>query len=393
MSVLLNNLNVILKVGFILLLGVLGSKLLQYFSDTPEKVVPEKRSLPVEVVSIELAPSRVEVTAYGTVEAARSLEIRPQVSGHVIKVHPSFEVGGRIKAGEILFEIDPRDYEIAVDGARANLAQAQFLLKQEQGNQIVAKREWELLSDELGAINDLNRQLALREPQLKEKQAALRAAQGQLKKAKLDLERTKSQAPFDILVLEEVVEVGQFLSQQSIAAKVVSTKEFYIQAKLPRDALKWTAGAEERPFRIIQDSSEGEPSVRAGAFVRNIGTVDPMGRMAKILISVKNPLDPPPGLSPLLLGSYVRVEIEGRELKDAIKISRAALREGSRVWVVGENNLLEYRDVEVVFSKDDDVFIRGSFQEDEKIVTSPLKNALRGTPLRILSSEKEQELE
>lgn len=391
MTVFMNNLNVIVKVGIIIFLGVLGSKLLQYFSDTPEKVAPKKKVLPVEVIDIESTSSRVAVTAYGTVEASRSLEIRPQVSGHVVKVHPDFEVGGRIKAGEVLFEIDPRDYEIAVDAARANLAQAQFLLKQEQGNQVVAKREWELLSSELDSVNELNIQLALREPQLKEKRAALLAAQGQLKKAQLDLERTRIKAPFNILTLEEIAEEGQYLSPQSIAARVVATDEFYIQAKLPRDTLRWVSDSDDQAFRVVQDTGDGNSSVRAGVFIRNVGSVDPMGRMAKLLLSVKSPLDPPPGLAPLLLGSYVRIEIDGKELKDTIRIPRAALREGSRVWTVGRELLLQYKNVEVIFSKEDSVYIQGEFSEDEKIITSPLKNALKGTPLKIVAADEEKE--
>jgi RND family efflux transporter MFP subunit len=320
------------------------------------------------------------------------LEVRPQVSGHVVEVHPSFQVGGRVKTGEVLFKIDPRDYEIALDVARAELTRAEFELKLEQGSQVVAKREWDLLGAESSDANKLNRELALRIPHMRQKQAALKAARSQFEKAKLDLERTRIKAPFDVLVLNEAVEEGKFLSPQTIAAKVVATKEFFVKVKIPRASLKWVGkidDANKMPVKIIQDVGGKEQVERKGNLLRNIGRVEEMGRMVQLLISISNPLDPPNGLSQILLGSYVRVEIEGPRLDDVIAIPRAALRENSRVWIVGKESKLEYRKIEVLHSKDEKVFIQDQLKTGELIITSPVKNALEGTLLEVSSNIKQ----
>ncbi|MCB0359031.1 MAG: hypothetical protein KDD44_05330, partial [Bdellovibrionales bacterium] len=64
-------------------------------------------------------------------------------------MHPNLILGGVIPEGALLLEIDPRDYQIAVDAAKAALARAEVELRLEQGNRVVAQREWELLGDEV----------------------------------------------------------------------------------------------------------------------------------------------------------------------------------------------------------------------------------------------------
>jgi len=372
-----------IQVFLILLVGFLGSSFLQYFKSQPQQVKPEKKALPIEFIEVSKGTAPVSIQAYGNVEASKSLSVRAQVSGAVVKVHDNFEIGARIKKDEVLFQIDKRDYEIAIESASAEVERARFQLKQEKGNQIVAKREWELIGSDAAGVSELSQELALRKPQLKEKQASLRAALGRLKKAKLDLERTSVKAPFDILVLSENVELGQFLNPQSIAAELVATDAFYIRASVARDSLRWVNEKQAEPVKIVLESASTNPVERTGKLLRNIGSVDPKGRMAQLLVAVEDPLSIKGSEMPVLLGSYVKVEIQGSSVADVFKIPRASLREGSRVWVVSRDETLEFKDVSVVFSEGENVFVKGDLKETERVITSSLKNALRGTLLKV----------
>jgi len=143
---------------------------------------------------------------------------------------------------------------------------------------------------------------------------------------------------------------------------------------------------------VIQNLGGGVQVVRTGQLVRLLGDVDPAGRMARALVAVKNPLESEGGSSPLLIGSYVRVEVEGHEVDGVYQIPRRALREGERIWLVNGESRLDIRDVEVVFSKGDDVFIRGDFDTELRVVSSPLKGALRGVLLEVIPEEPDADV-
>lgn len=125
---------------------------------------PEISSPPVvEVVEsvVGLVPRVVE--AHGTVIPAREIEIVPEVSGRIVEINPSLELGGVIKEGELLIRIDPEEYELAVEDTKSALAEAEAALEVEVGRQSVAQREWELFGKDLPNAED-SESLALREP-------------------------------------------------------------------------------------------------------------------------------------------------------------------------------------------------------------------------------------
>ncbi len=83
-----------------------------------------------------------------------------------------------------------------------------------------------------------------------------------------------------------------------------------------------------------------------GTVIKLLGELGAEGRMARVLVEIKDPL----GLnstgkkhSPLLIGEYVRMEIEGRQLKNVYRIPRTALRDNTRIWLVSNDGKLEIR--------------------------------------------------
>ena len=129
----------------------------------------------VHVIHVKPTTHRVTVSGFGTVEADRYLTVRPQLSGIVVEQNPALLDGGRLREGDTLIKIDPRDFETQRMNAQAQLARAEFELKVEEGQQVVARREWSLLNQS-GRVGNANRDLTLRVPHLAEKRAALAAA-------------------------------------------------------------------------------------------------------------------------------------------------------------------------------------------------------------------------
>jgi len=348
---------------------------------------PERRVALVEVIRLAPSRQRTVVRAMGTVRAARTIVLRPRVSGQVLRVSPELLPGGLFEAGQRVLQIDPKDYELAVRQKAGDVAKAQCDLKLETGRQFVAKREYELLGR---TVRQQDQELVLRKPQLAMAQAAVAAAEAGLEKAKLDLARTDVPAPFNAMVQSKQVDPGSEVSPTTQLATLVGTDEYWVQASIPVDQLKWITipqsnGQAGSPVRIFNEYGWGPGVARAGHVARLAADLEPEGRMAKLLITVKDPLGlESPGVNPpvMLIGMYVRVEIQGNELEGIFSVPRTALRDGRKVWIMGPKDTLEIRKVEIVWRGRDRVLIGNGLRAGDRMITSDLATPVEGTPLR-----------
>ncbi len=392
--------------------GVLGARALVASRPTVPRTTQEATPTLVEVMTVQARDEQAIISAFGTVQAHRELTVQPQVGGRVIAQHDNLISGGLLQQGDVLLHVDPRDYQFAVETERGALAKAEFELQVEQGNQVVARREWSLLESSI-ETSELGKLLALRKPHLQEKQAAVAAAKSRLAKAELDLKRTVLTAPFNALVLTESVEVGQLINAQSSVARLVYTDEFRVEVSIPIHQLPWVKeqnhqlpGSSQKsccfhgplldevsdppqvkgsPVRILRNLGNGQTVEREGRVERLLGDLTENGRMARLLVLVHDPLGRERSSQdrlPLLLGEYVRVEIEGPVLPAVFVLPRSGLREGSRVWVKNTNNELEVREVEVSLSRKDSVLIGRGLNNEDQIIISPLPVALPGMLLQ-----------
>jgi multidrug efflux pump subunit AcrA (membrane-fusion protein) len=95
----------------------------------------------------------------------------------------------------------------------------------------------------------------------------------------------------------------------------------------------------------------------------------------------------------LLPGAYVDVVLEGRALKDVVRMPRTALHQGAHVWVVDDTSgasLLRNRTVEVGWKEGDDVLITAGLQPSDRIVVSPISIPVDGMPVEVLSPGAEE---
>jgi RND family efflux transporter MFP subunit len=354
---------------------------------TGPETVPEEKNHSAKIVqTIPLAPQTrsVAVIASGSVVPSRKVVIKPQVTGQVIWQSESITIGGHVKAGDELIRIDPKDYELALAEVQSNFEQARFEREVESGRQVIAKREWAELQSDLD-MEEVNKSLVLREPHLRRAEALMEKARNDIEIAELQLSRTVITAPFNAMVIEESVEVGQLLNPGSDICELVGTDEFWVQVTLPFSQLKWVQFPEEdRPgaaAQVILDMGDGESVVWKGRIIRLLSDLDPLGRMARLVVSVTDPLDlrrRSVSKLPLLLGCFVKVKIEAGELEDTLTIPRAALREGNRIWVVGDDHVLKILPATVLWRETETVLISNNLEKGDLLIVSDLRAALPG---------------
>ena len=112
--------------------------------------------------------------------------------------------------------------------------------------------------------------------------------------------------------------------------------------------------------------------------------------MAKILIAVENPLDTSLG-PPLLIGTFVSVDIHSSKTLTATKLPRQALREGAKVFVMNDADELEIRTVEIAWRQPDFVLVSKGLEPGEAIVTSAISAPLPGMKLRDQAAKVDDE--
>ncbi|GAU07668.1 efflux RND transporter periplasmic adaptor subunit [Desulfoplanes formicivorans] len=371
----------------IVVLGALGAK---YFLDSRPKPTKKARITLAPLVTVQKAAfgkEQVVIQAMGTVVPARETVLSPQVAGRIVHLARGFEPGGILAQGTRVAGIDPKDFELNVQQKQMALVQAKAALALEQGQQAVARKEWELLRGNRNMSSE-EATLALRKPQLEQAQADVTKARLDLQQAELDLARTSVVAPFNCLVLEKNVDLGAQVSTQTTIATLVGTDAYWVETSIPRDRLSWIkvpkgaagTGSTARIRSAVTDNA------RTGQVIRLLGDIESQGRMARVLVRVDDPLflkENDPSQVPLLLGEYVHVDILGRVLEHVVAIPRDALRDGNTIWIATRKNTLDIRSVEIVWRDAHVVYLAGGVQDGEQIILSDIAAPVQGMEVRI----------
>ena len=365
------------------LIGAGGVCLSFFLFKTGPKVSTEEEAPVAKIVKVrEVLPDRypIFVSAYGTIVPAKRVSIEPEVTGLIIRHHPKLNPGGRIAKGEELFAIDPTLAEISLEESKSAIARANVNLKEAQRKLTEAKR---LASDSL--IPDT--ELATLESEAMLQKAELTRLKAGLRRSEEMLKRHQLYAPFNAIVLDENVDLGQRIDPGFSAATLIDADEMWIQTSLPVDQIKHvtlpTDTTEGSRASIYHETGGRKQFLRNGKVIGLRGDLELEGRMARLIVSFSNtPSETTASQQiPILVGSYVRVDIEAGELEDCLAINQSSLRSDDKIWIVDTNSQLQIRDVEVYWQMDDMVYVSNELQPGEKLITSPLKSAVPGTEL------------
>lgn len=364
----------------VLVAAVIISRVLISTSPRAQRQAPERQARLVEVAVMQTSTERVRISAYGQVEASQQINLSAQVAGRVIKLSPRFVPGQRVRAGEVLLEIDPSDYQVALDSALASLATAQASLAQELGSQAVARGDFETLKLDVDAAE---RSLMLREPQLRAAEAMVQSAEATVAQARLNLQRCTLRAPMDALVLSRSVGVGAQVSGAQMAlAELAAAEPFWVMLLVPVDALRWVElpDGKSRSGSVVKLKDVSQPSAQPwqGQVIQLMDAVESQGRRARLLVEVGP--DAAADGSTLLLGSYVEAEIVGRELAEVYRMDPAWL-DDDQIWTVRDGKL-EGVTVEVLHSDESAALVRADLREQERVVSSLLSSAVEGMRVR-----------
>ncbi len=343
----------------------------------------------VDVTRGEFGSFRPTIEAMGTVRPAREISLGARVEGEVAELGDDFVPGGFVDAGEMLVRLDDADYQIALQQSRGGLEQALSQLDIERGEQQAAR------SDLASFDRDLppeRRALVLREPQLRAAQAQVESARADIAQVQVNLDRTTIEAPFDAHVLSRDIGLGSQVSPGAALGRLVGIDRYWIEATVPIAQLQWLRvpdGDRSGSSATVRNRSAWPAgTTRSGEVFRLIGELEGPTRLARILVSVEDPLarKTDKDLPRLMLGEYVECRIEGREIADVVRLDRDYVREDDTVWLMIDGRLV-IQPVSIVFQDESWAYIDEGLSADDRVVTTRLATVQEGLRLRLDEDE------
>ena len=382
---LLISLGVLLLGGLVLILVFLTEPTAQRAGAT------KKTAMLVEVVEAKRDTFQPVIIATGTVEPARDIVLSPRVSGEIIERSEVFTPGGFVKKGEVLLRIDPSDYQNTLELRKSNLQQAIADLNIEMGRQDVAQKDFQLVDEEL---TEENKALVLREPQLQAVRSRVKAARASVNQARLDLQRTTIKAPFNAHILSRNVNIGSQVSPGNNLGRLVGMDNYWVALTIPLSKLPWLSFPEDENTRgaevkLRNRTAWPEGMYRKGYLYKLVGTLEDKTRMARVLVTVPDPLahrTDSAELPRLMIGAFMEAQIQAREIPDVIRLNRDYIRKDETVWVMKEGKL-QIREADIIFRDQQYAYIRKGLEEGEKVLTTNLSTVVEGAALRTAATD------
>lgn len=385
-------LRVFLPVIILILLGGVAHTLLK---NPPQVEKREEEVLPamtVETLTLQPQEYRVLLESYGTVNPRTQSMLVSQVSGKIMSINPNLREGGFFNEGDTLLSIEAADYVADVEIAKAALMNAEQVLIEEESRAEQALKDWKRMGREGEPSN-----LLLRKPQMLAAQANVASAKASLQKARINLQRTKIYAPFDGRVLSQMADLGQVVSANTQLAEIYASDSVEVRLPIRNRDLGFIDLPEPSQ---INSSLQNTPVVRfksdlgqgqewLGKVIRTEGAIDATARQLHVVAQIDNPYETNiDGAVPLKIGQYVRAEIAGNVLNDAIVIPNSSIYQGSYVYVVSDG-VLQHKDITIAWQNDYEALITNGLRVGDELVLTPLGQVTSGIKVNVAQKNKD----
>ncbi|MDH3747357.1 MAG: efflux RND transporter periplasmic adaptor subunit [Gammaproteobacteria bacterium] len=341
----------------------------------PPKKEDDKLDLLVEVLPLEIATERFQISSQGTVRPRTQTVVSAEVSGSIVSISPKFIAGGVFEKGEELMRIDPTNYTVAVDRAEALVKQRKI---------------------EYDGAKQLRSQGYRAESEYASSAAALASAQAESVRARRDLERTYIRLPYEGMVLSKDADIGQFVNPGTTLGVTFATDQAEVRLPLTDQDLAFVdmpaaadiaqSGVSEGPTVTLSAIQKGMQVEWDAQIVRSEGVVDERSRVTYAVARVEDPYQLHGDGAPLPIGTFVSADIAGSTLLDVIRVPRVAMRGADQVLVVDPENKLEIRTVNVVRTDSQYAYLSGGIVAGEQITTTSIEAPTNGMSVRTADS-------
>lgn len=362
-------------------------------SQTPERKTDTEKAVLVDTIEAEVVSLNFSINSQGTVRPRTETTLVSEVSGKIVSVAPDFVAGGFFHEGEVLLQIDPSDYEAGLKRAEAALASRKAKLADETARSEQALKDWINMGKE-GQPSDLG----LRKPQLADAKANVSAAEADVQKARRDLERTRITVPYDGLVRQKAVDIGQYVTLGTRLGVTFAIDTAEVRLPLTNNDLRYLELPSEtdiinknKSFPPVKLSAENGAGINVwqARIIRTEGVVDETSR---VIYAIAQVVDPYGVLGKshqqeLKIGTFVNAEIEGLPAENVVVLPRYVLRADHTILIANADNELEIVPVTVLRAEPKKVYLSAGIKGGTKVVITTLDAPVPGTRLAIRGEE------
>jgi RND family efflux transporter MFP subunit len=266
--------------------------------------------------------------------------MRSRVEGQVVFVSERLETGSPVEEGELLVRLEQSGFRLRVAEAENRLAAAEISLMREEREAKDARENWH----HSGIEGEPASPLVLREPQLAAARSDVKAARASLSYALTMLGHTEIRAPFAAVVVRRNINPGEMVFEADKVATLFGTGSVEIKVSIDSDSwlmLPELIGEAEATIYDTGQSASWQADV-----VRKSYHLDEESRLRTLILQVHHPMDQTP---PLLPGTFVKVEITGRQVPHLLQIPESALTIQGLVWFVDHDRRLQKYHLDPVF--------------------------------------------
>jgi membrane fusion protein, multidrug efflux system len=371
---------------------ILGAALLTGCGKAPASSGPPP-ALPVTVVQIEASDVPVSNEWVGTLDGYVNAQIQPQANGYLIK--QNYREGAQVTKGQILFEIDPRPFQAALDQAKGQLAQAQGQVLQAQAQlglaEINVKRDTPLAQARAIAQSQLDndvQQKAQTEASVQSAKASVAAAEAAVENAQLNLGFTHVRSLITGVAGQATTQVGNLVNTQSVLTSVsqlnpikvyfsISDSEYLALIQRARGAGGDLLKSENAiPLTLTLANGEAYPLKGRIDFVdRQMNAQTGAIRIAASFPNPNNILRP---------GQFGRVRGETQLRHNALLIPQVAVQEMQgmqQVYVAGTDDKAHLTTVELGPQVGTSWLVEGGIAPGAQVIVDNLQKLREGAPV------------
>ena len=366
-------------------------------SQRAERKPDTTQAILVDTINAEVVSLNLTVASQGTVRPRTETALVAEVSGKVVSVSPDFVAGGFFREGDVLLQIDPSDYRAGLKRAKAALASREAKLADETARSEQALKDWRNMGKQ-GEPSDLG----LRKPQMADAKANVSAAEADVEKARRDLERTQITVPYDGLVRQKAVDIGQYVTPGTRLGVTFAIDTAEVRLPLTNTDLKYLelptgtqAKNHDKPYLPVTLSAQraGETDQWQAQIIRTEGVVDETSRVVYAVAQVTDPY----GVlgqshqKELKIGTFVNAEIQGLPAENVVVLPRFVLQANHTVMIVNDDNELEILPVEVLRTEPKRVYISSGINGGARVITTTLDAPVPGTKLAVSGAMNDAE--
>ncbi len=351
-------------------------------------ITAKMMSMPTKVETVKISEKSINESMdfVGRIQAPKDVKIVSRVSGWLQKKY--YKDGDFVKKGQLLFQIEPDEYIIAVKNAEAALRRIQASY---DNSLVELNRAKELVKGDYVSRSYYDQAFAT----YSANKASVDAARADLAKKRLDLSYTKIYAPFDGKIGELSITEGNYVNAQvgELATLVTIDPVYATFTAKPEDLAKYKNGESNNIFDNVDVSLKlsdervydeaGKLDFMDNQIDKDLGTLT----MRATFANTKHQLIP---------NDFVRVIVTAKKKTDIVTVPQEAVLESvssKYVWVIDENGCAKQQDIEVIGTYERDWIIKDGLKVGDEVISSNLQKIRQGSRVQVIELTAEEKAE